>query len=341
MLKVPRIGMGTGFSDEELKDPEKIVNAIRVGIDCGIRFIDTAENYGGGVCEELVGRAVAEKRPHIMLASKFAPEHSSYDDVIASCEGSLRRMKTDYIDLYQTHWPNPSVPFEETLRALHLLQKQGKIRAIGMSNVSVNELGDAISLQAEYNLFERTVEYDGTLEYCQKNNITLIAYSPLDQGRTDQKVPSPLQLAWLISHDSVVAIPKSINHKHIKENAEAMQIVLEPEEKARMDREFFQKIAYIPTDDISVSSQGERDRAVYQTLDEAIENKFGYTHSPMELSKTFLSGGFAKPVRLVLAKNSQQYALINGRIRYWAWVIAFQGKKPIPAYIRNDLKVGE
>lgn len=337
MLDVPAIGMGTGFSDAELKEPDKIVVALRYGLDQGMRFVDTAENYGGGIVEELVGQAIAGRRQEVVVASKFSPEHSTYDQVIEACEGSLRRLKTDYLDLYQTHWPNPSVPIEETLGALQELQKQGKILAIGMSNVAVGELHDAVSLQAEYNLFERTVEYDGTLAYCQKNNISLIAYSPLDQGRTDKKLQSQLQLAWLVSHEGVIAIPKSANLQHVKENAEAMRIVLTPEEKTRIDKEFFQEIVLIPTNNISVSPTGERDRAVYQTLDEAMENKFGYTPSPMELAQSLKAGGFAKPVRLVSFSHGR-YALINGRIRYWAWVIAFQGEKPIPAYIRNDLK---
>ena len=337
MLDLPRIGMGTGFSDVELKEPDKVVKALQFGIEQGMYFIDTGENYGGGRCEELIGRAVAGKRKDVILASKFSPEHSAYRDVIAACEGSLRRLKTDYLDLYQTHWPNPSVPIEETMHALHDLHKQGKIRAMGVSNVGINELHDAVSLQVEYNLFERTVEYDGTLAYCQKNDINLIAYSPLDQGRQGKTISSQLQLAWLVSHQGVIAIPKSTNPKHIKENAEAMRIVLPPEEKARMDKEFFQEIVLVPTDDISVSAQGERDRAVYRTLDEALENKFGYVPSPVELARTLTHGGFAKPVRLVPAGNNR-YTLINGRIRYWAWVIAFGGTKPIPAYIRHDLK---
>ncbi|MEK7615676.1 MAG: aldo/keto reductase [Patescibacteria group bacterium] len=336
MLDIPPIGMGTGFSEDELKDPDRIVEAIQVGIDAGMRFIDTAENYGGGVCEELVGRAIAGKRRNVVLASKFSPEHSKYDQVIAACERSLRRLKTDYLDLYQTHWPNPGVPFEETLRALHYLKEQGKIRAIGMSNVGIKELPrDVVSLQQEFNLFERTVEYDGTLDYGQKNNVSIIAYSPLDQGRTDRTLPSQLQLAWLVSHDGVIAIPKSANPKHVKENAEAMRIVLKAEDKARIDREFFQEIVYISTGDISVSPAGERNRAVYRTLKEATENRFGYVPSPIELAQTLKAGGFVKPVRLI--PSGKNYQLINGRIRYWAWVIAFGTTKPIPAYIRSDL----
>src|SRR3989338_5598611 len=140
MLNIPPIGMGTGFSDAELKEPGKIIHAIQYGIDQGIQFIDTAENYGGGQCEELVGRAIAGKREQVMLASKFSPEHSRYNEVISACDGSLRRLKTDYLDLYQLHWPNPSIPREETLRALYDMKRQGKIRAIGMCNVAVNEL---------------------------------------------------------------------------------------------------------------------------------------------------------------------------------------------------------
>jgi len=241
------------------------------------------------------------------------------------------------------------VPWAETLRAMLDLQKQGKVRELGMSNVSVKALSSTfVSLQAEYNLLERTVENDGTLKTCQKKNLSLIAYSPLDQGRIEsallnslaqkyEKTVTQIILAWLIGHDSVIAIPKSINPKHIKENAEARNINLQNVDRDKIDKEFFQEIVYIATDNILVSSDGERDRQVYQTLNEAMENRLGFTPSPMELALSLRDGGFAKPVRLVpIAKN--RFALINGRIRYWAWVIAFKGKKPIPAYIRHDLK---
>ncbi len=349
MLDVPPIGMGTGFNDAELKDPDKIVDAIRSGIDQGMRLIDTAENYGGGMCEILVGRAIAGKRAQVILASKFSPEHSNYQGVIDACERSLHRLGTDYLDLYQTHWPNPNVPVEETFGALQRLLREGKIRAIGMSNVLWKALRpQLVSLQAEYNLFERTVEYDGTLAYCQKNKFSLIAYSPLDQGRIEsslltalaekyQKTVSQIILCWLVSHDSVIAIPKSADPLHIKENTEAMRFVLDSKDRARIDKEFFQEIVYIPTNEIEIATKGERGRAVYQTLEEAIENKFGYTPSPAELATTLAQGGFAKPVRLIPAPQGR-YQLINGRIRYWAWVIAFEGKKPIPGYIRHDLK---
>lgn len=360
------IGMGTGFTDSELQYPQKIIDVLSSGLDQGMNLIDTAESYGKGLCEELIGKAVKGKRERVVIASKFSPEHSSYNDVIASCEESLRRLGTDYIDLYQMHWPNPRVPLEETFRALAYLKEQGNIRAIGMSNLSREELQTAcaivnaspiVSLQTEYNLFERTVEQNGVLEYCDHHAISLIAYSPMDQGRIAslggaqsallvtlakkyEKTVVQLVLNWLIFRDPVIAIPKTTNFRHLAQNAAALDFTLAPGDIAHIDKEFREEIVSVPVEKISVSPHGERNRNAYQTLRDAIENKLNHTPSPVELAETCKKGGFLRPVRLIPARddNGHDYELINGRIRYWAWVIAFGGKRAIPAYIRYDLE---
>ena len=190
-----------------------------------------------------MARAVEGVRNKVFIATKVSPENLSYDDVIRSAERSLHRLKTDYIDLYQIHWPNPKIPVSETMHAMEQLVTEGKIRFIGVSNFSLKELKEEekylpkhpiVSTQTEYNLFDRTIEND-ILPYCEQKGILTIAYSPLDQGRIasgDDKIKrlkviadkynktiAQIALNWLIAHPTVITIPKATNPNHIKENA--------------------------------------------------------------------------------------------------------------------------
>ncbi len=168
------------------------IKAIRSAFDAGITTVDTAEVYGQGHSERVVAEALSDVRDRVVYATKVFANHLKYDQVIAACEGSLRNLKTDYIDLYQIHWPSGSfnsevVPIEETMRALNDLKQQGKIRAIGVSNFSRAQLEEAAqygridSLQPPYSLFWRYVEQDA-VPYCVEQQISIIAYSPLAQG---------------------------------------------------------------------------------------------------------------------------------------------------------------
>jgi aryl-alcohol dehydrogenase-like predicted oxidoreductase len=174
---------------------ESVVKAIRRAYELGVNFIDTAEIYGGGVSEEVVGKAVKEFRDEIVIATKVWATHLTYDGVMKACERSLRRLGTDVIDLYQIHWPNPVIPISSTMRAMERLIELGKIRAVGVSNFSASRLKKAqenlrreevVSDQVKYNLVERKVEKE-LLPYCERENITLIAYSPLAQGLLSAK----------------------------------------------------------------------------------------------------------------------------------------------------------
>jgi aryl-alcohol dehydrogenase-like predicted oxidoreductase len=168
------------------------IKAIRAAFEAGITTIDTAEVYGNGHSERIVAEALSDVRDQLEYATKVFANHLKYDQVIEACERSLKNLKTDYIDLYQIHWPSGSfnseaVPIEETMSALNHLKEQGKIRAIGVSNFSRAQLEEASqygridSLQPPYSLFWRSVEKDA-MPYCIENQITIIAYSPLAQG---------------------------------------------------------------------------------------------------------------------------------------------------------------
>ncbi len=173
-------------------EDDAIIHAMQAALDGGVTTFDTAEVYGNGYSEELVGKALGDRRDQVMLATKVFANHLKHDQVIEACEKSLQRLQTDVIDLYQIHWPSGAfksdiVPIGETMGALNALKEQGKIRAIGVSNFSKAQLEEAMtygridSLQPPYSLFWRGVEAE-LLPYCVEHNLTVLAYSSLAQG---------------------------------------------------------------------------------------------------------------------------------------------------------------
>ncbi len=250
--KVPAIGMGSWKLG---MDPAKEMQAIKNGIANGMNLIDTAEMYHS---ENIVGEAV--KGEEVFIATKVSPNHFHYDDVINSCNQSLRNLGVKAIDLYQLHWPNPNIPITETMRAMERLMKDGKIRHIGVSNFSVGELKAAqdamksyeiVSNQLEYSVFARRIEED-ILPYCMHSGITVIAYSPLAMGKVMQKgtkaydildsiakkhkktVPQ-VALNWVVSRPHVIAIPKAGNPQHPAENAGSCEFDLDKEDLRLID----------------------------------------------------------------------------------------------------------
>jgi diketogulonate reductase-like aldo/keto reductase len=360
--KISVIGQGTGIGGNRAKYTvytDKHIQALRIGIDAGMTFIDTAAEYGNGQAESTIAKATKNIRKSVFIATKFSPENSSCEGILKSANESLTRLNTDYIDLYQPHWPNPRVPIEESIKAMEQLVKEGKVRHIGLCNFSLIEFKQAqsalreetiVSTQVEYSLFDRSIEKE-YLPFCEQNNITTIAYSPLDQGRIvcgDVKkeflkslaqkydmTQAQVVLSWLVSHESVIAIPNSSSPQHILENAKAADLKIEHEDIAKIDSIFANECKYINTDKIRVLSFED----TIQTLDEAIANKMDLAPSPMELSKQIKDGQQIKPVRVKVigdASGKYSYDLIEGRVRYWAWVIANEANAAIPAYIRQS-----
>lgn len=168
---------------------------IKAALDAGINFFDTAELYGDGQSETVLGKALVGMRQRVVIASKASDRHLAPADIVAACEGSLRRLQTDYIDLYQLHWANPDVPIAETMGALQRLQQQGKVRAIGVCNFGAHDLSDLHRIgscaadQLPYNLLWRAIEFE-VLPYCAGNGIGVLAYSPLCQGLLTGKFTS-------------------------------------------------------------------------------------------------------------------------------------------------------
>ena len=215
------------------------VEPLRLGVSLGATHIDTAEMYG---TEEIVGRAIEGLRDKVFLATKVWNDHLHYDDLLKACENSLNRLRVKQVDLYMIHWPNPRIPIKESMRAMEELVKKGKIRYIGVSNFSLEELKEAqealssqevVSNQVRYKLRDREIEKD-LIPYCKKEKITVISYSPIkgqDLKRKDDvidniatkngKTRAQVMLNFLTSEENVVAITKADNPDHVRENCGA------------------------------------------------------------------------------------------------------------------------
>ncbi|MGB6450156.1 MAG: aldo/keto reductase [Steroidobacteraceae bacterium] len=255
--RVPALGIGTWRMGESRAARAEEIATLRLAIDLGATLIDTAEMYGEGATEALVGEAISGRRDEIFLVSKVYPHNASRQGAAAACERSLLRLRTDRIDLYLLHWRG-DVPLAETLEAFLTLQQQGKIRHFGVSNFDLGDMRDLWELpgaravatdQVLYNLTRRNVE-SALLPWLHERHIPIMAYSPLEQGRLvrhrelsalarrDGMSPAQCALAWLLSHDDVIAIPKSGSRERLKENLGALDHALTPAQLLELDRIF-------------------------------------------------------------------------------------------------------
>ncbi len=254
------IGQGTWYLEQS--DRATAIGALRYGLDLGMTHIDTAEMYGSGAAEALVGEAIAGRREEVFLVSKVLPQNASRDGTIAACERSLSRLRTDRLDCYLLHWRG-GVPLAETIAAFEELQAAGKIRAWGVSNFDVADLDEARAIagdgriacnQVLYHLEERTIEH-AVLPWCEAHGVAVTAYSPFGHHRfADPRTPggrvlaaiaeahhaTPRQvaLAFLTRRPSVFAIPKASSRSHTEENAAAGGLNLLAAEIARIDAAF-------------------------------------------------------------------------------------------------------
>ena len=252
-----RIGLGTWYMGVNRAERAAEVAALRAGIEVGVTVVDTAEMYANGGAEEVVGEAIAGLRDQIYLASKVLPSNASRSGTVAACERSLRRLGTDYLDLYLLHWPG-SHPLKETVDALETLCERGLIRQWGVSNFDLHDMQEVTAVdagkncavnQVYYSLGARGIEFD-LLPWQAQNDIATMAYCPLDQGRlvTDQRLQpiadkhdvtcAQIALAWIMTRPSVIPIPKSANVSSTIENAQARDIVLDEEDVRLLDERF-------------------------------------------------------------------------------------------------------
>jgi diketogulonate reductase-like aldo/keto reductase len=258
--RVPVLGQGTWRFEHD--DRKEAIAALRRGVELGLSHVDTAEMYGSGKVEELVGEALAGLRKQVFLATKVLPQHASYEGTIAACEKSLRRLRTDHVDLYLLHWPGDH-PLAETFRAFEELRRDGKALHTGVSNFDAAELADAVALagpghvacdQVLYHLGERHVEAK-LQPLCARHGVSLVAYSPFGSGdfpspsskggkllaelaRAHGATPRQIALAFLTRAPGTFAIPKASTRAHVEENALAAKVSLTDGDVARIDAAF-------------------------------------------------------------------------------------------------------
>jgi diketogulonate reductase-like aldo/keto reductase len=256
-VSAPVLGQGTWGMGEDRAMRSQEAAALRLGLDLGMTLVDTAEMYGEGGAEEVVGDAISGRREEVFLVSKFYPHHATRKLVTEACENSLRRLKTDRIDLYLLHWRG-STPLAETLEGLQKLKQAGKIAAFGVSNFDTGDMkealetrgGDGIATdQVLYNLSRRGVEWD-LLPLLRERKIPLMAYSPVEQGRIlnrpalqsaaarHRATPAQVALAWLLRNPDIIAIPKASSPTHVRENRGTLDLVLTGDDVAELEKQF-------------------------------------------------------------------------------------------------------
>ena len=261
--KVSALGQGTWMMGENARNKVQEIRSLQLGVDLGMSLIDTAEMYGDGGAEEIIGKALAARRDEIFLVSKVYPQNAGRARMTQACENSLKRMKTDRLDLYLLHWRG-SIPLVETVEALENLRTAGKILRWGVSNLDTSDMqelwnvpqGTACSVnQVLYHLASRGIDYD-LLPWCTERNVPVMAYCPLAQagrlrrGMLDNPIlkkvaerhgaATPLQiaLAWTMRSGHVIAIPKAATETHVRENAAAGKITLDDEDLRFLNEAF-------------------------------------------------------------------------------------------------------
>ncbi|WP_333755543.1 aldo/keto reductase [Streptomyces sp. IBSBF 3352] len=254
--EIAAAGQGTWYLGEDPGRRDQEIAALRLGVNLGMTVVDTAEMYGDGAAEELVGEALRGRRDEVFLVSKVLPGHADRKGTVAACEGSLRRLGTDRLDLYLLHWRG-RWPLEETLAGFTDLMEAGKIRYWGVSNLDVADMtelatlpgGDAVAVdQALYNLSRRGIEWD-LLPWCREAEVAVMAYSPIEQGRilgaealgavarALGATPAQVALAWVLEQ-GVSAIPRSGSPDHVRENRGAVDLRLPTEALEVLDEAF-------------------------------------------------------------------------------------------------------
>jgi len=257
--RVPALGQGTWRMGENKSAHAEEVAALCLGIDLGMTLIDTAEMYGEGGAEKVVADAIDGRRERVFVVTKVYPHNASRTKLPKACERSLKRLRIEVIDLYLLHWRERNTPLAETVETFERLRSAGKIKRWGVSNFDVEDMKELFAIengtacaanQVLYNLENREIE-SGLLTWSQKNKIPIMAYSPVGHSRgllnnaTLKKIakhhdatPAQIALAWVLRQSGVIAIPKSSNETHVRDNAQSVEIQLTNEDSADIDREF-------------------------------------------------------------------------------------------------------
>lgn len=256
-IEVPALGQGTWNMGERASESEREIASLKAGIELGMTLIDTAEMYGEGDSERIVGRAIKGRRDGLFIVTKVYPWNASRRGTIEACERSLSRLGIDQIDLYLLHWRGEH-PLADTVEAFEDLKDAGKIGAWGVSNFDIGDIEELLAVpggrhvaanQVLYNLARRGIEYD-LLPWCQEHGVPVMAYSPIEQGRilhnpeliriakANQATPAQIALAFLLERDGVIAIPKTSNADRVAENRDCVSLDISDEDWAALDAAF-------------------------------------------------------------------------------------------------------
>ena len=254
---VPVLGQGTWHMGEGRHSRAQEIASLQTGLKLGMTLIDTAEMYGDGKAEELVGEALRGIREQAFIVSKVLPHHATTEGTIRACQGSLERLNTEWLDMYLLHWRG-SIPLWQTIAGFRELVRAEKIRYWGVSNFDVADMAEVVNFengsevatdQVLYNLSRRGIEFD-LLPWCHSHHIPIMAYSPIEQGRLldhpevrilaakHGATPTQIALAWVLRNDGVIAIPQAGVPEHVRENRGALDVHLSKEDLARLDRAF-------------------------------------------------------------------------------------------------------
>jgi diketogulonate reductase-like aldo/keto reductase len=361
---LPPIGLGTmgygGFFSRDNTEQQKYLNLISVAYELGLKVIDTAEVYGAGLAEEIIGKLPPSINQDLFLMTKFSAENSEPKKIEESLHASLRRLNREYVDVYQPHWPSADINTEVVANALSKLVEQGKVRYIGLSNFSTNEYKKANLIlghkkvdfiQTEYGPLERTIESE-LLPEVIKNHSILVGYSPFRNGNIfDEKnknhqelidiaekyaaTISQIVLAWILRSGSVISIPKASSEKRIVENFNALNLTLSALDQEKLSKIFEMEMEMIDMGLIDIGSDG--DRKIYLSLQEAMQNPHNLVPGPMDIANEIKAnnGRLAKPIKIKKNKESDRYTLVEGRVKFWGWMILYGIKSKVPAIIIN------
>jgi diketogulonate reductase-like aldo/keto reductase len=254
-VSVAVVGQGTWRMGERRMDRKAEVAALRVGIELGMTHIDTAEMYGDGGAERVVGEAIRGRRDDVFLATKVLPQNASFDGTLRACERSLKALGTDHVDLYLLHWWADDHPIADTMRAMETLVRRGLTRFVGVSNFDPRQMAQARAAltterlacnQVEYHLRDRAIESD-VLPWCERRRVAVVGYTPLARGgfkkdavqrlaRRHERTPRQVALNFLVRRPSLFTIPKASREEHVRENAGALDFSLSRAEMREIER---------------------------------------------------------------------------------------------------------
>jgi diketogulonate reductase-like aldo/keto reductase len=255
--QIPVLGQGTWGMGENPAERDEELRSLQLGLDLGLTLIDTAEMYGDGAAEELVAEAVAGRRDEVFIVSKVLPANATRHGTIEACERTLKRLRTDRLDMYLLHWRG-QLPLRGTVEAFNDLRNAGKIRHWGVSNFDVVDLADLLTVaggdavetdEVLYNLSHRQIELE-LFPWCRDWGLPVVAYSPIDRGdlveddivveiaEKHDATPAQVALAWVLRHGDVCAITKASIHEHVREDAAALDLRLDSDDMKLLDEEF-------------------------------------------------------------------------------------------------------